>query len=99
MRRGGEGARAELLSRRYYVNKMVIGLTGSELQAELDRRMGDAMTMAGSREFARGLRPRREPARRRALTAVKPPRSRERALDNRRSPWDLARRTWMDLVC
>ena len=31
---------------------MVIGLTGSGLQAELDRRMGDAMTMAGSREFA-----------------------------------------------
>jgi hypothetical protein len=38
--------------RAYYVNKMVIGLTGSELQAELDRRMGDAMTMPGAREFS-----------------------------------------------
>jgi len=38
--------------RAYYVNKMVIGLTGSELQAELDRRMGDGMTMPGAREFS-----------------------------------------------
>jgi hypothetical protein len=36
----------------YYVNKMVIGLTGSQLQAELDRRMTFAITKAGSVEFA-----------------------------------------------
>ena len=38
--------------RAYYVNKMVIGLTGSELQAELDRRMTEAITTPGSEEFA-----------------------------------------------
>lgn len=36
----------------YYVNKMVIGLTGSQLQAELDRRMTFAITKPGSVEFA-----------------------------------------------
>jgi hypothetical protein len=38
--------------RAYYVNKMVIGLTGSELEAELDRRMNQAITTPGSQEFA-----------------------------------------------
>lgn len=38
--------------RAYYVNKMVIGLTGSELKAELDRRMTQAITTPGSQEFA-----------------------------------------------
>jgi hypothetical protein len=36
----------------YYVNKMVIGLTASELQAELDRRMSQAILRPGSQEFA-----------------------------------------------
>jgi hypothetical protein len=50
---GASAPTPNFFSRRAYsVNKMVIGLTGSGLQAELDRRMGDAMTMAGSREFA-----------------------------------------------
>jgi hypothetical protein len=31
---------------------MVIGLTGSELEAELDRRMNQAITTPGSQEFA-----------------------------------------------
>ena len=38
--------------RAYYVNKMVIGLTGAGLQAELDRRMSEAITTPGSQEFA-----------------------------------------------
>ncbi|MEQ1652266.1 MAG: hypothetical protein ABL897_07255 [Hyphomicrobium sp.] len=38
--------------RAYYVNKMVIGLTGEQLLAELDRRMDDSMKTAGSQEFA-----------------------------------------------
>jgi hypothetical protein len=38
--------------RAYYVNKMVKGLTGSQLQAELDRRMTQAVTTPGSQEFA-----------------------------------------------
>jgi hypothetical protein len=38
--------------RAYYVNKMVMGLTGSQLQAELDRRMQRAITTPGSMEFA-----------------------------------------------
>lgn len=38
--------------RAYYVNKMVIGLTGEQLLAELDRRMNEAMKTAGSQEFA-----------------------------------------------
>jgi hypothetical protein len=38
--------------RAYYVNKMVIGLTGGQLQAELDRRMTNALTTPGSQEFA-----------------------------------------------
>jgi hypothetical protein len=38
--------------RAYYVNKMVKGLTGSQLQAELDRRMAQAITTPGSLEFA-----------------------------------------------
>lgn len=36
----------------YYVNKMVIGLTGSQLQAELDRRMTQAILKPGCQEFA-----------------------------------------------
>jgi hypothetical protein len=36
----------------YYVNKMVMGLTASELLAELDRRMNDGMMTPGSQEFA-----------------------------------------------
>lgn len=38
--------------RAYYVNKMVIGLTGEGLLAELDRRMTDAVKLPGSVEFA-----------------------------------------------
>lgn len=38
--------------RAYYVNKMVIGLTGEGLLAELDRRMNDAVKTPGSVEFA-----------------------------------------------
>ncbi|MBS0250795.1 MAG: hypothetical protein JSR78_06985, partial [Proteobacteria bacterium] len=52
----GAGSRApttNFFSRRaYYVNKMVIGLTGAQLQAELDRRMTHALTTPGSLEFA-----------------------------------------------
>ena len=35
----------------YYVNKMVIGLTGEQLLAELDRRMELSMKAQGSIEF------------------------------------------------
>ena len=38
--------------RAYYVNKMVIGLTGAQLLAELDKRMTEAVKTAGSVEFA-----------------------------------------------
>ena len=38
--------------RAYYVNKMVIGLTGEQLLAELERRMDGDVKSAGSREFA-----------------------------------------------
>ena len=38
--------------RAYYVNKMVIGLTGEQLLAELDRRMDHDVTTPGSQEFA-----------------------------------------------
>jgi hypothetical protein len=38
--------------RAYYVNKMVIGLTGEQLLAELDRRMDTDIKSAGSQEFA-----------------------------------------------
>jgi hypothetical protein len=38
--------------RAYYVNKMVTGLTASQLQAELDRRMSQAITTPGCQEFA-----------------------------------------------
>ena len=38
--------------RAYYVNKMVIGLTGEQLLAELDRRMDSAVKTPGSQEFA-----------------------------------------------
>lgn len=52
----GAGARAPTTNffarRAYYVNKMVIGLTGAQLQAELDRRMTRALTTPGSMEFA-----------------------------------------------
>ncbi len=38
--------------RAYYVNKMVGGLTGAQLRAELDRRMTQAILTPGSQEFA-----------------------------------------------
>jgi hypothetical protein len=38
--------------RAYYVNKMVAGLTASELQVELDRRMTQAIVRPGAQEFA-----------------------------------------------
>lgn len=38
--------------RAYYVNKMVIGLRGEELLAELDRRMTESVKTKGSIEFA-----------------------------------------------
>jgi hypothetical protein len=38
--------------RAYYVNKMVIGLTGEQLLAELDRRMSSDINTPGSQEFA-----------------------------------------------
>ena len=38
--------------RAYYVNKMVIGLTGEQLLAELGRRMDADVKSPGSREFA-----------------------------------------------
>lgn len=38
--------------RAYYVNKMVAGLTASELQVELDRRMSQAIVRPGAQEFA-----------------------------------------------
>lgn len=50
---GTEAPTPNFFSRRaYYVNKMVIGLTGSQLQAELDRRMTYAISKPGSVEFA-----------------------------------------------
>ena len=50
---GANAPTANFFSRRaYYVNKMVIGLTGAGLQAELDRRMQRAITTPGSTEFA-----------------------------------------------
>lgn len=41
--------------RAYYVNKMVIGLTGEQLLAELDRRMTASMKAQGSIEFAQAF--------------------------------------------
>ena len=38
--------------RAYYVNKMVVGLTGEQLLAELDRRMTESVREAGAIEFA-----------------------------------------------
>ena len=38
--------------RAYYVNKMVVGLTGAQLLAELDRRMTESLREAGAIEFA-----------------------------------------------
>ncbi len=38
--------------RAYYVNKMVVGLKGAELLAELEKRMNESMNTAGSQEFA-----------------------------------------------
>jgi hypothetical protein len=38
--------------RAYYVNKMVIGLTGEQLLAELNRRMDQDVKSTGSQEFA-----------------------------------------------
>lgn len=50
---GSEAPTPNFFARRaYYVNKMVVGLTGSQLQAELDRRMTYAISMPGSQEFA-----------------------------------------------
>lgn len=50
---GSEAPTTNFFARRaYYVNKMVIGLTGSQLQAELDRRMTYAISLPGSMEFA-----------------------------------------------
>lgn len=50
---GGEAPTPNFFARSaYYVNKMVIGLTGAQLQAELDRRMTRAITTPGSQEFA-----------------------------------------------
>lgn len=37
--------------RAYYVNKMVVGLTGEQLLAELDRRMNESIKSAGAIEF------------------------------------------------
>lgn len=41
--------------RAYYVNKMVIGLTGEQLLAELDRRMTSDINTPGSIEFAQAF--------------------------------------------
>lgn len=41
--------------RAYYVNKMVIGLTGEGLLAELDRRMNESVKTQGSVEFAQAF--------------------------------------------
>jgi len=50
---GSNAPTTNFFSRRaYYVNKMVIGLTGAQLQAELDRRMTFAINKPGSVEFA-----------------------------------------------
>jgi hypothetical protein len=50
---GASAPTTNFFSRRaYYVNKMVMGLTATELQAELDRRMTQAITTPGSQEFA-----------------------------------------------
>jgi hypothetical protein len=49
---GGKAPTANFFSRRaYYVNKMVIGLTGESLLAELNRRMDISIKTAGSQEF------------------------------------------------
>ncbi len=50
---GSDAPTTNFFARRaYYVNKMVKGLTGAQLQAELDRRMIQAITTPGSQEFA-----------------------------------------------
>jgi len=50
---GSEAPTPNFFARRaYYINKMVIGLSGSQLQAELDRRMTFAISKPGSVEFA-----------------------------------------------
>ncbi len=50
---GSEAPTPNFFARRaYYINKMVIGLNGSQLQAELDRRMTFAISKPGSVEFA-----------------------------------------------
>lgn len=50
---GSEAPTPNFFARRaYYINKMVIGLSGSQLQAELDRRMAFAISKPGSVEFA-----------------------------------------------
>jgi hypothetical protein len=41
--------------RAYYVNKMVVGLTGEQLLAELGRRMDTDVSSAGSKEFAQAF--------------------------------------------
>lgn len=50
---GSEAPSPNFFARRaYYINKMVVGLSGSQLQAELDRRMTFAISKPGSVEFA-----------------------------------------------
>ncbi len=52
-RPGTDAPTSNFFSRRaYYVNRMVTGLTGSQLRAELNRRMMHAITTPGSQEFA-----------------------------------------------
>jgi len=52
-RPGVDAPTSNFFSRRaYYVNRMVTGLTATQLQAELDRRMTQAITAPGSQEFA-----------------------------------------------
>lgn len=51
-RPGADAPTSNFFSRRaYYVNRMVTGLTGSQLRAELNRRMTQAITAPGSQEF------------------------------------------------
>jgi hypothetical protein len=53
---GAEAPTPNFFARRaYYVNKMVSGLTGSELRDELDRRMTQAIAKPGSQDFAQAF--------------------------------------------
>lgn len=50
---GSKAPTANFFARKaYYVNKMVIGLTGAQLLAELDRRMDNSVKLPGAIEFA-----------------------------------------------